>query len=437
MPSRVPRPLDAAFEPLPDAALCVALSGGLDSTVLLHVLSRQCRAQSRPLRALHVHHGLSVHADAWVTACDALCSGLGIPLVVRRVDVDVDAGFGIEAAAREARRATFAEVLRPGEILVLAHHRDDQAETFLLRALRGSGPDGLGCMQTWQDFAHGQLWRPWLELPRHAIEAHAHAHGLRWIEDDSNADERFDRNYLRRNVMPLLQARWPHADEAFARAAVYAREAAALLRDEDMRALASLRTADDHVLSLAGLRPLPRVRRARVLRAWIASLDLPPLPRVGIQQIETDLLDARPDSAASFVWQGTVVQAWRDLLYAGCACEPLAATFNVAWRGEDVLELPGGGQLRLEGTARLDASVQVRARVGGERITLPGRIHSHALKNVLQDLGVPPWVRAHLPLLVDSDGMVLAAGDLVHSSTFDAWLRARSARLVWTAPGSE
>ena len=161
-------------------------------------------------------------------------------------------------------------------------------------------------------------------------------------------------------------------------------------------------------------------------------LSLPPLPAQGVARIESDLLTAAADDDASFAWHGVVVRRWRDLLHAGPQREPLSRAWEAQWDGRSPLGLPGGGQLQLEGSDGFDRPVRVHARQGGERIVLPGRSHSHALKHVLQDLGVPPWVREQLPLLSDADGVLLAAGDLVHSAAFDAWLRTRGSRLAWS-----
>ncbi|MCM2336797.1 MAG: tRNA lysidine(34) synthetase TilS, partial [Pseudomonas sp.] len=269
--------MNAALHDAPAAAVCVGFSGGLDSTVLLHRLAADSDVRARGLRALHVHHGLHVDADRWAEACAATCAALGVPLSTVRVAVVAD-GDGPEAAARAARHAAFAEVLREDEVLALAHHRDDQAETFLLRALRGSGVDGLAAMRRWQAIGAMHVWRPLLDVDRAALQAYAADHGLAWSEDPSNADASFDRNFLRERVLPLLRERWPHAGAALARSAAHCTDAAALLADEDARALALLRTLDPHAISLTGLRALPAARRTRVLRAWVAGLGLPPLP---------------------------------------------------------------------------------------------------------------------------------------------------------------
>ncbi|HZH44096.1 MAG TPA: tRNA lysidine(34) synthetase TilS [Lysobacter sp.] len=415
--------------PHPVERVAVGFSGGLDSSVLLHAL----QAQGHAVRALHVNHGLHGDADRWAQHCAAVCAEWRVPLQVVGVRVERD-GEGLEAAARRARYAAFAEALADGEVLALAHHRDDQAETFLLRALRGAGVDGLAAMRPWRPLGHGWLWRPLLAFGRDALLAYAQAHGLRWIDDPSNADLAFERNFLRHRLMPLLRERWPQADTGLTRAATLAAEAATLLDLEDTRALAEAATADPHALSRTALARLPTARRARVLRRWIAGLGLPPLPAAGVDRIERELLDARTDAGATFAWHGAAVRAWRDLLHASRLRAPLPPDWEAAWDGRAPLALPDGGTLTLDGASGFDAPLRVRARRGGERIVLPGRAHSHALKHVLQELGVPPWERAHLPLLCDDAGTVLAAGDLVHAAAFGGWLRVRRARLHWTPP---
>lgn len=413
-------------------AVLIGLSGGLDSIVLLHALAASQSIRQRGLRAIHVHHGLHPDADAWTVHCQRVCAELAVPLTIVRVEIERDSGHGLEAAARKARHATFEAGLRDDEVLVLAHHRDDQAETFLLRALRASGPDGLGAMRAWRRFGRGWLWRPLLEVPRSELLSYAQQHDLRWIDDPSNADTDLDRNFLRHRVLPLLRERWPQVDAAFARSAALSAEASKLLVESDVPALASVRTLDAHTLSRNALRALPPARRARVLRLWIATLDLPPLPSEGITQFETELLDARADADPEFAWHGAILRGWRDLLHADRQRMPLPSDWQFEWDGSAPLRLPTGDVLTLQGATGFDAPLRVHARQGGERITLPSRAHSHALKHVLQELGVPPWVRERLPLLSDAAGTVLAAGNVAYSAEFDAWLRAHGASLVWS-----
>jgi tRNA(Ile)-lysidine synthase len=456
--TRPPRPstTEGLAIAAPEAPVLVGFSGGLDSTVLLHLLAGSAQARAAGLRVIHVHHGLHREADAWTAHVREVCATFDVPLSVIGVEVRRDSGHGLEGAARAARLAAFGQELRPGEVLALAHHRDDQAETFLLRALRASGPDGLAAMRPWRPFAQGRLWRPLLDIPRTALLKHAHTHRLHWIEDDSNADISLDRNFLRQRVLPALRERWPQVDAAFARVASLQAESVDLLEAEDARALATARTADLHALQLAPLLALPPARRARVLRRWVATLELPPLSGEGIARIESELLPAAADTEAEFAWSGAVVRRWRDLLHAELERGPLPREWSVAWSMDAPLLLPTGDRLELDVVRRSDVSrepspfrqpaqelathvaptfdtdVRVHARIGGERIVLPGRTHSHTLKHVLQQLGVPPWERRRLPLVSDAAGNLLAAGDLVYSAAFDTWLREHQLRLVWT-----
>ncbi|MFC7300758.1 tRNA lysidine(34) synthetase TilS [Cognatiluteimonas weifangensis] len=413
------------------SGILVGFSGGLDSTVLLHLLAAAPQVRTHGLRALHVHHGLQADADAWAAHCRGVCAELGVPLQVVHVAVAREHGGGLEAAARAARHAAFAAELHEGEILALAHHRDDQAETFLLRALRASGPDGLAAMRPWRRHGRGWLWRPLLDLPRSELLAHAQRQGLRWIEDPANADPAQDRNFLRHQVLPLLQRRWPQAGAAFARSAALSAAATDLLQAEDARALAAAATDDPHTLAVAALLALPVARRARVLRRWIEACSLPPLPASGIARIEADLLQAAPDAEAAFAWSNACVRRWRGLLHAGRRQTPLPAGWHCRWDGRAPLALPGGGTLQLEGSHGFDAPLTAHARRGGERIVLPGRRHHHALKHVLQQAGMPPWRRERLPLLSSADGTLLAAGDRILSADFARWLHDRGARLHW------
>ena len=412
------------------APLLVGLSGGLDSTALLHALAHHDQARGNGLRAVHVHHGLQSAADEWASHCTVLCDSLDIELQVVAVDVDRHSGEGLEAAARKARYGAFERLLGENEVLVTAHHRDDQAETFLLRALRGSGPDGLAAMRTWRKFAAGWHWRPLLDTPRSELLTYASHHGLDWIEDPSNEDLHHSRNFLRQRILPLLRERWPQVDAAFARSAVLSADAVELLARDDALGLAMAQTLDPCAVSASALLQLDTLRRARVLRRWIDQLGFPPLPGEGVAQIETDLLPARADARARFEWRGAVIERWRDLLHVQFLRQPFPEHWSVEWDGRGPLLLPGGDVLQLEGAAALPIPLRVFARRGGERITLPGRTQSRTLKNVLQQLGVPPWEREVLPLLSAGEGLV-AVADLAYSAEFDAWLRAAGARLHW------
>lgn len=417
-----------------DTPLCVGFSGGLDSTVLLHALAHDASRRVHGIRAIHVHHGMHRDADAWATHCARRCTDWHVPLDVHHVRA-ARSGDGLEAALRDARYAAFKTSLHAGEALVLAHHLDDQAETFLLRALRASGVDGLASIAPVRMLGDHPVLRPLLGLPRESLQAYALAHGLEWIDDPGNDDDAFDRNFLRRRVLPLLRERWPHAAASFALSAARCRADAALLDDGDARALAAARTLDPATLRLQPLGMLPAARRARVLRRWLQERRLPPLPAHLHEVVDAQLVGARRDSRPRVQWAGAELRAWRGLLHAGRVRMPLPTAWRTEWSGRTPLALPDGGTWRLSHGASLSEACIVHARRGGERIILPGRAHSHSLKHVLQDLGVPPWQRESLPLLSTHDGELLAAGDFLASHRFDGWLREHGLRLHWTPPG--
>ncbi|NOT89461.1 MAG: tRNA lysidine(34) synthetase TilS [Lysobacter sp.] len=434
-----PPPPIRLIAPDVSSAVLVAYSGGVDSSVLLHLLADDAAIRAHGLRALHVHHGLRPDADLWAAHCLRVCADLGIDCDIVRVTVERDSGLGPEAAARHARREVFARTLRTGETLALAQHRDDQAETFLLRALRASGPDGLASMRPWRHFAAGWMWRPLLDTPRAALLSHARARSLAWIEDSSNADIALDRNFLRHRVLPMLRERWPDADAAFARAAMLAAQSSALLSEQDARTLAAVRDGNGAALSVPALRDLPAARRARVLRHWVASLDWPPLPAKGIARIDTDLLGIEADRAArdrmpSFAWHSVEIRRWRDGLYAIETGRALDPAWSCRWDGCAMLTLPNGDSLELAGASGFPSPLLVHARRGGERILLPDRgEHHHTLKHVLQEQGIPPWERARMPLIsTGENGILLAVADRLRSAGFEHWMQSQGARLVWT-----
>ncbi|MDR6093904.1 tRNA lysidine(34) synthetase TilS [Stenotrophomonas sp. SORGH_AS_0321] len=417
-----------------DTPLLVGYSGGLDSTVLLHWLQRSAAAEGVGVRAVHVHHGLQAAADDWALHCQQQCDALGVPLCIHRVAVDLDAGLGMEAAARQARRAAFAAELRDDETLALAQHQDDQAETFLLRALRGSGVDGLAAMAADSALGAHRLWRPLLQVPRSALLVYARQQALQWIEDPSNADDGPDRNFLRLHVLPLLRQRWPHAGPALAASAAQCGDTGRMLDEEDEKLLQHLQVAS-RVLSVELLRQVSPQRRARVLRRWVLAHGVPALPARVVSQLEHELLPAAPDRDAQVRWQQHSIRQWRGHWYLLPAVLPqLPAGWQATWDGRAPLALPDGGQLRLQGAAAFDVPMQVTGRHGGERIQLPGRNHQHALKDCLQREHLAPWRRRQLPLLF-ADGQLQAAADVVLSAPLQAWLQHHDAQLHWRPGG--
>ncbi|MCL7939580.1 tRNA lysidine(34) synthetase TilS [Halomonas sp. ATCH28] len=385
----------------PGRCVWVALSGGLDSSLLLTLAAAAAHRHPRPLRALHVHHGLQPAADAFERHCRRLCSRLGVPLFVEGVAVDRAAGQGLEGAAREARYAAFARRVRPGETLWLAQHRDDQAETFLLAALRGSGVGGLAGMAACRAWCDRRLERPLLDVARSTLEAEAGRRGLAWVEDPSNDDQGLDRNFLRHTVLPRLAYRWPHAVAALSRSTALAGEADALLAELAELDLERL-GGDPGRLSVPGLAALSDPRRRLLVRHCCARLGL---TRPPARRLETLLaqLGAGEDAEVRVAWPGAEARVWRGRLHLLAPPEALPAGWQAEWDGHAPLMTPlGEVRVALGRADGAPARLQVGPRQGGERLRLPGR-GGRDLKRLLQELGVPTWERGRL--------LVVRAGD--------------------------
>lgn len=430
--------IDSFPHPPSDRPVLVGYSGGLDSTVLLHWLARSNHQRSFGLTAIHVNHGLHPDADLWADHCRAICIRFNIPLHIARVRVSRQHGGGIEDAARHARRAAFAQRLDTGHLLALAHHLDDQAETWLLRALRGSGADGLAAMRPLVAFGSGDLWRPFLSTPRTQLRLYAQTHGLNWIDDPSNQDTQLDRNYIRLCILPALAQRWPQAAQQFGRCAQLCADATDLLTREDDAILARM-CPTPQTLNLADWSGYPSARRARLLRRWCVLAQAPPLPAQGVATIEREVLRAPPDRQACFRWQHIEIRCWRQTLYLRRSNQTPWPHQHppIQWDGTAPLALPSGGRLDLlaaTGTPRqgFPTTLTVRPRVGGERIQLAKRQHTHALKQLLQAANIPPWHRQALPLLYHRQTL-WAAGDVFISAPLASWLDQTNQQLKWVA----
>ncbi|MFA5631534.1 MAG: tRNA lysidine(34) synthetase TilS [Porticoccaceae bacterium] len=398
--------------------LIIAFSGGLDSTVLLHAAAAQLPRHK--LRAVHVNHGISPNSDHWQLHCEAVCRALGIPCDSFRVVVSAS-GKGLEEAAREARYRCFTALAGRGDLLLMAHHQDDQMETVLLRLLRGAGPKGLAGMPESRQLGAGHLYRPFLHYRRDQLEAQAHALRLSWVEDESNEGIAYDRNYLRREVLPALATRWPDYRQRLARSAAQCASADAALREQAAEDLAALAPRGERVgasFELAGFTALSGPRQEQLLRHWVETLALAPLPHRLPATLARDLLAARQDAAPQVAWPGGEFRRYRGRLYVlplqgESRSESLAVTDITA-----PLSLPDGSTLRFvqgRGAAafrfRPAQRLEVRFREGGERCQPAARSASAPLKKILQEYALEPWLRERLPLIY-IDGELAAAGDL-------------------------
>jgi tRNA(Ile)-lysidine synthase len=410
-----------------DTPLVVAFSGGPDSGALLHALASH---SPRPdMRAIHVDHGLQAESGAWAMHCRRICDALDVPLEVIRVTVDLTRGEGVEAAARRARYAAFAASLRRGERLVVAHHRDDQVETVLLKLLRGAGPEGLAGMRALRPFGAGLLWRPLLELPREALLEHVANHDLAVVHDPSNDDPRIARGYLRGTVLPTLLAKWPQASASIAHSARLCLEAADTLREAWMDALETLR-GPEGTLDAAGWLALPPAWRAPLLDHWLHAQGLSAPTTAQREQLERQAREGGAERLPLVGWLDTEVRVWRGRLWAMRRLPAFDAEWTAMWSGEP-LRLAGGGVLSL-GAGRLPQPLEVRYRRGGETLRPDGDRHTRELRDLFQQGAVPPWRRPRMPLLWSGKELV-AVGSRWISETGRRLFAGAGGAPVWDA----
>ncbi len=427
-----------------DGAYLVAFSGGADSTALLHALASLRGEHVLRVRALHVHHGLQAAADQWAEGCARFCAAHAIPLTVVRVSV-ARQGKGIEAAARAVRYDALRTVLAPGEVLLTAHHRDDQAETLLLQLLRGAGVTGLAGMASRVEFGRGWHARPLLTVSRAALLDYCRERGLAWFEDPSNDDRGMRRNWLRHDVMPVLARHVPHASANLARSAMHARDADAVLDDMGRADVAAAETAP-----FAGPRGFPApldagriaahsvARQRNLLHCWfrLRGLGVPDTQK--LEEVRALVRGEFRGKHARVRFPGGVAGRFQHAIFL---LPPLREPGNdtAVWNLESPLPLfDGNTRLRAEpGTGNglsaagiRDRRVTVRRRQGGEQLLLPGRGHHHPLKKYLNERGVPPWWRERLPL-VYVDDEIAAVANLVVCAPFAARDGEASLRLSW------
>jgi tRNA(Ile)-lysidine synthase len=391
----------------------VGYSGGMDSHSLLHALVR-CRQKLKadiPILGLHVHHGLSRNADAWARHCQSVCDGLGIELA--RISVDVQsAGSGPEAAARSARYEAFKEFLDSSDTLLLAHHLDDQVETILYRMFRGSGLKGMGGMPVERPIGRSSLIRPLLSVSRRAIKAYAESEKLTWIDDESNFDLDIDRNYIRHEIVPMIKARWPAYKKTINRFAGLAGADFQLLRELAEQDLDRLHRNIDEPIDLVELRRLGGTRQRNAVLHWINNTGLPLPSQIQLVELVQQLNVERTDAIQFISWPGVEIRVFKQNAYL---MEPLAEPESPFIWHADEPRLVGGRLLsarRVKNGGLIDDKrpFSIRFRQGGERCQPQGRVGSHPLKKIFQELEVPPWERDRTPLIYKDDELVAAAG---------------------------
>lgn len=418
----------------------IAYSGGLDSHVLLHLCARlMAEGQELQFTAIHVHHGLQKDADVWSEHCAKVCRGLDMPYLAVKVDAHTKPGESPEEAARNARYAVIKTHLAPGDIVLTAQHRDDQAETLLLQLLRGAGLAGLAGMPTIAPLEPGDLLRPLLGFAREDLRLYAQANQLRWIEDPSNQDSAYDRNFLRKAIIPRLEQRWPGLKKNLARSACHCAEARHLLGDLSADLCRSALNPDGLSLSVAKLREFKPAYQRLVLREWMRLRRFRMPSQAVIERILQEVLPARQDKTPLVAWREGEVRRYRDGLYLLPPLPAFDASTVLAWDGLVPLELPdGNGELAiLSGQPKgIDAeiwaqgNITVRYRQGGEHCRLPGRNGTHDIKKLFQEKGIAPWLRERAPL-VFIDGELAAVADWWVCEPFAGRRGGATISLVW------
>ncbi|MDH3411035.1 MAG: tRNA lysidine(34) synthetase TilS [Gammaproteobacteria bacterium] len=435
--------VDRCLETLPkDTRLMVAFSGGVDSHVLLHALAQANAARGgRALFAIHVNHGLHPDAGAWALHCEQVCRALGVPLEVVAVQVSKKPKQGPEAAARDARYAAFERRLKAGDVLLLAHHLDDQAETFLLQLLRGAGPAGLSAMPVQATLGSGRLLRPLLEVSREDVHAYAKSFSLEFIDDPSNAEMRYDRNYLRHEIIPRLAKRWPGVSRTIARAAGHQAALARMARELGAEAL---NAAEDGVtLSCKALSRMSPDSARLALRAWLEGRGFSPPSKVMLERILQEVVAAAADAEPLVTWSGVEVRRYQGALYVMGRVPRAEPDWVMAWDGRAAVALPQGRLSALPATGRgITASLcrpghlELRFRRGGERCRPQGQDRSSTLKAWFQRRGVPPWERDRIPLIF-IDGELAAVADRWVCEGFQCAAGEKGVLLEWApAPGT-
>ncbi|HJR69899.1 MAG TPA: tRNA lysidine(34) synthetase TilS [Gammaproteobacteria bacterium] len=417
------RVLDAWAVPAKPQRITVALSGGLDSSVLLAALKRLDFGPA--LRALHVDHGLHADSSVWSAHCAAFAADLSVEFVAKRVVVDRNGGLGLEGAAREARYRALRESLGAGEWLLTAHHADDQLETLLLRLLRGTGVRGLRGILGLEPFGAGSLGRPLLAFTRDELAGEARAFGLTWLKDPSNDETRHDRNYLRLRVLPALRERWPAAAHQAQRLAAQMADAERLL--EAIAASDAEPLAAPWCVPRATLAALDGPRQCNLIRYLVRRAGLGIVSARKIDELRDALLGARPGAQPLVRWPTGEGRVFREALYL---LAPLPPPSPPGYEAPVAIGAPWSGSegqvafVRARGADGLPESwlargLTLRFRGGGERFKPHGRGHHHTLKHLFQEAGVVPWMRARVPLLY-RDAELVAVGDLWVSSAADA-----------------
>jgi len=434
----------------PGSRFVVAYSGGLDSTVLLHAMHHALTLAGHTLgdvpvfslRAIHVNHGLSPNANQWQRLCEQQCAHLGIRLHVERVTLDPDALANLESQARDKRYGVFERQLEADECLLMAHHLDDQAETFLLRSLRGAGPRGLAAIPKSRSMGRAKLYRPLLGIPHTDLQAYAEQALLAWVEDESNESLMFDRNFCRHELLPKIEARWPAYRESWQRSAQLCAEADILLDDLAAIDFELAKCPVPTVINAKVLQLLSHARQRNTLRYWLSLTGAPDPGWNVLTHIVQELIPAALDTQPEIRWHANgasvVLRRYRQNLYLQKVIANIVSLTPVDWQPKSMRHLKDNGLiyslasegagLRVEG----DIVLSLRYRQGGETCKLQGR-RTRTVKKILQDANIAPWLRDRVPLLYCDDELICIPGVGICEG-WQAGLNEPGWKVIWVPP---
>ncbi len=407
--------VEPLFSVLEQHNFLIAYSGGLDSHVLLHLMSR---IPDIAVRAVHIDHGLQDVSPWWSRHCRDVCGEFGIPLERISLNLDVPQGQSIEAYARNERYGAFQELLEPDEVLLTAHHQNDQAETLLIQLLRGAGVAGLAAMPMIAAFSCGQHFRPFLNLSRKQLESYADYYDLHFVEDTSNADMRFDRNFLRHQILPQLVDRWPGSIGTLSRAAGLQGEAQRLLDSYVSKDLELMVGAVGGTLSVEAILQCQPERRRALIRQWIAEAGFRYPSSKKLQHIISDVFYAAEDAAPLLRWEGAEIRRYQGDVYIMPPLSEHDIYQSLEWDLEEDLPIESLG-VKLESkylkswsdvVASAGQVLTVSFRQGGEVIKPAGSNKTLTLKHIFQQFSIPPWMRARIPLLFLGDELIVVWG---------------------------
>jgi len=397
--------------------IVIGYSGGLDSHVLLHLVADSPDIKHEIL-AVYIHHGLQGSADHWAKHCQQTAENLDVSFKVVHVNAKPIKGQSPEEAARNARYQAFKKILRENDQLLFAQHRDDQLETVLLQLFRGAGLKGLSGMPSAIRFGPGMLIRPLLDVSQEAIKLYALQHQLEWVEDPSNQDIQFDRNYLRHEIIPLLQHRWPSLDKTISRVAEHCADAHTMLSTSANNKMRLLYDTQKQCLSISGLLEYVELMQQWIIREWLDQLDARMPSQKVMTAILQDVLRAQPEANPIVQYDGLNIQRYRDALYLTKIRQKPDLKQVLSWlKAHKSLLLSNNGVLIIEDAeqgisqqAWLQGNIQVKYRQGGEKIALPNRCGHHSLKKLYQEAGIAPWLRDVIPMIYIDGKLAAIAG---------------------------